>query len=71
MQKLCEMKTGKSGHIADVKGDKRFLSRITSVGLTRLLGIVAGSKNIGERRGCGCQGARIASCGKAAPISLR
>ena len=34
MQKLHEMKTGQSGNIADVKGDTRFLSRITSVGLT-------------------------------------
>ena len=34
MQRLHEMKTGQSGNIADVKGDTRFLSRITSVGLT-------------------------------------
>ena len=33
-QRLHEMKTGQSGNIADVKGDTRFLSRITSVGLT-------------------------------------
>ena len=34
MQKLHEMKTGQCGNIADVKGDTRFLSRVTSVGLT-------------------------------------
>ena len=34
MQKLHEMKSGQSGNIALVKGDKRFLNRITSAGLT-------------------------------------
>ena len=34
MQRLHELKAGQSGNIADVKGDTRFLSRITSVGLT-------------------------------------
>ena len=34
MQRLQEMKAGQSGNIASAKGDTRFLSRITSVGLT-------------------------------------
>ena len=34
MQKLHEMKAGQAGEIAGVQGDTRFLSRVTSVGLT-------------------------------------
>ena len=34
MQRLHEMKPGQIGNISDVKGDTRFLCRITSVGLT-------------------------------------
>jgi len=34
MLKLYEMKSGQYGNIVDVKGDARFISRITSVGLT-------------------------------------
>jgi len=34
MQKLHEMKSGQKGSISGVSGDKRFISRITSVGLT-------------------------------------
>lgn len=34
MQKLSETKTGETGVISVVEGDTRFLSRITSIGLT-------------------------------------
>ena len=34
MQKLHEMVAGQSGSIYEVQGDTRFLSRVTSVGLT-------------------------------------
>lgn len=34
MIKLCELEHGKKGIIAKVTGNRRFLSRITSVGLT-------------------------------------
>lgn len=34
MVKLNEIPTGQKAVIADVKGDSRFLSRVTSIGLT-------------------------------------
>lgn len=34
MKRLNEVKSGQRATIADVRGDMRFLSRITSVGLT-------------------------------------
>lgn len=34
MQKLSETKTGETAFISVVEGDTRFLSRITSIGLT-------------------------------------
>ncbi|MDD4843259.1 MAG: FeoA family protein [Anaerotignum sp.] len=34
MKKLSEVKRGETGRIASLKGDTRFLSRITSIGLT-------------------------------------
>ena len=34
MQKLHEMQSGQKGSIAGANGDTRFISRITSVGLT-------------------------------------
>lgn len=34
MKKLSEMPSGSRGRIKDIYGDKRFLSRITSIGIT-------------------------------------
>ena len=34
MKKLSEAKNGEQGVISDIQGDTRFLSRVTSIGLT-------------------------------------
>ncbi len=40
MRKLHEVQAGQRALIADIQGDSRFLSRTTSIGLTRGLEIV-------------------------------
>jgi len=35
MKKLSLVKSGESGRIVSIDGDSRFLSRITSIGLTK------------------------------------
>lgn len=34
MKKLNEMPTGSTGKIVSIEGDRRFMSRVTSIGLT-------------------------------------